>query len=79
MNMEIGLVPFNTANWIVSKIPIVGENLSGGSSGLVAAYFRVRGPVRNPTVIPMPITSVKEFVIKMLGLPINIIAPNTIK
>ena len=79
INMEIGLIPFNTASWVLSKIPIVGENLSGGSSEVLAAYFQARGPISNPTVMPKPITSVKEFVIKTLGLPINIISPNTIK
>ena len=78
LNMRIGLVPFTTVNWIVSKIPIMGENLANGSSGLLAAYFQVRGPVRNPTVIPKPITSVANFVIETLSLPINIIAPNTV-
>lgn len=79
LNMRIGLVPFTTVNWIVSKIPIMGRNLASGSSGLLAAYFQVRGPVRNPTVIPKPITSVANFVIKTLSLPINIIAPDTVR
>lgn len=79
IDMEVGLFPFDTANWIVHQIPIVGANLAKGSSGLVAAYFHVHGPFRDPTVTPKPITSVAEFVKKMLGLPINIIAPDTIK
>ncbi len=79
IDMELGLFPFNTANWIVHHIPIVGANLANGSKGLVAAYFHVHGSFRNPAVTPKPITSVTEFVKKMLGLPINIIAPNTIK
>jgi hypothetical protein len=79
VEMEIGVFPFTTANWIIHQIPIVGDNLAEGSSGLVAAYFHVSGPFKNPAIVPKPITSVTEFVKKMLGLPINIIAPNTIK
>lgn len=79
MDMQIGLIPFNTVNWIVSKIPLMGGNIASGSSELVAAYFQVKGPVSNPSVTPKPITSVTEFVIKALSLPINIIAPETIK
>jgi hypothetical protein len=79
VDMRVGLFPFHTANWIVHQIPIVGTNLGNGSSGLVAAYFHVYGPFNDPTVRPKPITSVTEFVKKMLGLPINIIVPNTIK
>jgi hypothetical protein len=79
VDMEVGLFPFDTANWIVHQIPIVGTNLANGSSGLVAAYFHVHGPFKDPRVTPKPIHSVTEFVKKMLGLPINIIVPNTIK
>jgi uncharacterized protein YhdP len=79
IDLEVGLFPFQTANWIVHHIPIVGTHLANGTKGLVAAYFRVHGPFRDPTVTPKPITSTAEFVKKMLGLPINIIAPDTIK
>jgi hypothetical protein len=78
VNLEISLIPFDTVDWLVRKIPIIGNNLSGGSKGLLAAYFHVSGPIGNPTVRPKPITSVAEFVAKTLSLPINIIRPNTI-
>jgi len=79
MDMVISLIPFDTINWLVRHIPIIGANLAGGSHGLVAAYFHVSGPIDNPSVVPKPITSIAEFVAKTLSLPINIIAPNTIK
>ncbi|MEA2649351.1 MAG: hypothetical protein QOG61_1786 [Candidatus Binataceae bacterium] len=79
MDMEISLIPFDTVNWLVRKIPIIGRNLSGGSKDLIAAYFQVSGPISDPSVSPKPITSVAEFVAKTLSLPINLIAPNTIK
>lgn len=79
MDMEISLIPFGTVNWLVQHIPIIGKNLASGSKDLVAAYFQVRGPINNPSVMPKPITSVAEFVAKTLSLPINIIAPETIK
>jgi hypothetical protein len=78
VDMEISLIPFDTVNWLVRKIPIIGGNISSGSKGLVAAYFHVRGPINSPSVTPKPITSVAEFVAKTLSLPINIIRPNTI-
>jgi hypothetical protein len=79
IDMVISLIPFDTVNWLVRHIPIVGENLAGGSHGLIAAYFHVSGPLNNPSVVPKPITSVAAFVAKTLSLPINIIVPNTIK
>jgi AsmA-like protein len=79
IDMVISLIPFDTVNWLVRHIPIVGANLAGGSHGLIAAYFHVSGPLNNPSVVPKPITSVAAFVAKTLSLPINIIVPNTIK
>lgn len=79
LDMEVGMVPFSTVNWIVSHIPIIGANLAGGTRGLVGAYFHVYGPTNKPTIIPKPITSITEFVKRTLGLPVNIIAPHTIR
>jgi hypothetical protein len=78
MNMEISLIPFITYNWLLTKIPLVGTHIAGGTNDLVAAYFHVYGPIGNPKVLPKPITSVAEFVAKTLSIPINIIRPNTI-
>ncbi|MGH7838580.1 MAG: AsmA-like C-terminal domain-containing protein, partial [Candidatus Binataceae bacterium] len=30
MDLDVGVFPFKTANWIVQQIPIVGSNLAGG-------------------------------------------------
>jgi len=79
MNMHVALMPFDSFNWLVAHIPFIGRNLATGSKGLVAAYFHVYGPINDPTVVPQPITSVAEFIAKTLSLPINLIAPNTIK
>jgi hypothetical protein len=73
------MFPFTTVNWLVNKIPLIGGNVAGGTNNLLAAYFHVTGPAGDPSVIPMPITSVTEFVKKTLGLPINLIRPNTIR
>lgn len=79
MAMKIGLIPFSTVNWLISNIPLVGQNIAEGTGSLLAAYFNVRGPITDPTVTPAPITSVAELVKKTLGLPINIIRPNTVR
>ena len=79
MNMEIDLLALQTVNWLFNNIPIIGKNLGGATKHLVGAYFQVQGPIDNPTIWPKPITSVAEFVLRTLTLPINIIAPNTIQ
>ena len=77
LDMEVGMFPFNTANWLITNIPLIGERVA--ASKLVAAYFQVSGPISNPSITPKPLTSVFEFLKRTLGMPINIIRPNTIK
>jgi hypothetical protein len=79
MNMEIDLLALQTVNWLINNIPIIGKHLGGATQHLVGAYFQVSGPIDNPAIWPKPITSVVEFVLRTLTLPINIIAPNTIE
>ncbi|MGO9607371.1 MAG: AsmA-like C-terminal domain-containing protein [Candidatus Binataceae bacterium] len=79
LDMRLAAFPLTSFNWLVSKIPIIGDNVAGGTGNIVAAYFHAHGPISDPSVSPMPITSVTEIVKKFLGMPINIIRPNTIK
>lgn len=71
VDMEVGMVPFKTVNWLVGRVPIIGSGLS--SNHFVAAYFHVTGPLSNPRVVPQPITSVAHFLKNVLKLPLNII------
>ena len=79
LDMDVGVFPFDTVDWVLNHIPLIGDRLGSGTGKLVAAYFHVKGPVSDPSILPKPITSVAEFVKKTLGMPINIIRPNTIK
>jgi len=79
MNMEIDLLAFQTVNWLVTNIPLIGKNLGGATKGLVGAYFQVGGPIEDPVVRPKPLTSVAEFVARTLTLPFNLIVPDTFK
>jgi AsmA-like C-terminal region len=79
LDMQVGMYPFDTVDWVLNKIPLIGERIGSGTGKLIAAYFQVRGPVSDPSITPKPITSVAEFVKKTLGIPINIIRPHTIK
>jgi hypothetical protein len=71
VDMQVGMVPFKTVNWLMAKVPLIGGGLS--SDHFVAAYFHVTGPLSNPHVVPQPITSVAFFLTNVLKLPLNII------
>jgi hypothetical protein len=79
LDMELGALPFQTVSWLIDKIPLIGKGLTQNSGGIVAAYFQVKGPVKDPRVTPEPITSAAEIFKKTLGLPINLLRPNTIR
>ncbi len=79
LDMQVGMFPFDTVDWALNHIPLIGERLGTGTGKLLAAYFHVSGPVSDPKITPKPIASVAQFVKKTLGMPINIIRPNTIK
>jgi hypothetical protein len=71
VDMQVGMVPFKTVNWLVAKVPIIGGGLS--TDHFVAAYFHVTGPLSNPHVVPQPITSMAYFLTNVLKVPLNII------
>jgi len=79
VDLQVGMFPFDTVDWVLNNIPLIGSRIGAGTGKLVAAYFQVSGPVSDPSITPKPITSVTEFVMKTLGMPINLIRPNTIK
>ena len=79
LDMQVGMFPFDTVDWVLNHIPLIGERIGAGTGKLVAAYFQVRGPLSDPSITPKPITSVAQFIKKTLGMPINLIRPNTIK
>ena len=79
IDMTIGMRPFQLLDTVFNQIPIIGTRLAESQSGIVAAYFNVRGPVGDPTVLPAPIKSISHMLIKTLAIPINILIPETIK
>jgi hypothetical protein len=79
LDMKVGMIPFNTVNWLLGHIPLVGKNVAGGTKSIISAYFNVRGPITDPHVTPAPISTVANLLKKTLGLPINLIRPDTIK
>jgi len=79
LDLQVGMFPFDTVDWVLNHIPVIGERIGSGTGKMVAAYFHVKGPISDPSILPQPLSSVTNFIIKTLGMPINIIRPNTIK
>lgn len=79
IDLRAGVVPFNGLSWLAGKVPLVGQNLAGGTERLLAFYVNIRGPLDDPSVLPMPLTSVLEFIRETVTLPINVIAPDALR
>ena len=57
INMLIGVRPLQTVDKVVSRIPVFGWILSGGSGSLITTYFEAKGSWDNPEVTAIPVKS----------------------
>jgi uncharacterized protein involved in outer membrane biogenesis len=58
INMNVAVKPFQTLDKVVTKVPVVGWLLSGKDGAVIAAFYRVSGPLSNPTVASLPMKSI---------------------
>jgi hypothetical protein len=79
LDAQVCMRPFQLLDTVFTKIPLIGPRLAESQSRIVAAYFNVYGPLTNPVVRPAPITSISKILIHTLGIPINLIRPDTIQ
>jgi hypothetical protein len=60
IDAEIGVHPLTTADFLVSKIPLLGYLLSGDDNTIVAEYFQVDGKMSDPDVQYMAFKSMSN-------------------
>ena len=60
VDAEIGVHPMVSADYLVSKIPILGYFLRGDDDTVVAEYFKVTGPISDPDVRYMTFKSMSN-------------------
>jgi hypothetical protein len=59
------IIPMTEVNSILSKIPLVGEIL-GGSTGLIAATYSMKGPSNDPSVTVNPLSVLAPGIIRRI-------------
>lgn len=64
VNIEGQLIPAEGLNSLVSKIPLLGDLLTGSQSGLLVADFNVKGSLNNPKVSANPLSVVLPGLVK---------------
>jgi hypothetical protein len=60
LDAEIGIQPLTTADFLVSKIPILGYLLRGDDNTLTAEYFQINGKMTDPNVQYMAFKSMSN-------------------
>ncbi|HDI78144.1 MAG TPA: hypothetical protein ENF54_00745, partial [Desulfobacteraceae bacterium] len=66
LDAEMGIRPFQSADSILSRIPIVGYIITGKDRAFVTYYFKIKGPLKDPDVRYIPITKTAKGLIDMV-------------
>lgn len=67
MNLSGAMIPAYAMNTLISKIPLLGNLITGGpDDGLLATHFKVTGTTSNPLIEANPLTTITPGVLKGL-------------
>jgi hypothetical protein len=65
----VGVFLFRRPNQILSSIPLLKSILPGSDRGLIGAYYKVKGPLDNPDVDPLPLKTLMSSVPDAIKAP----------
>jgi hypothetical protein len=78
-DLTLLIAPFKTFDSIVSKVPIIGEPVSGEYGSRISIPVAVKGPIADPIITPMHPEAVGDAFFNLLKdafmLPYNILKP----
>jgi uncharacterized protein YhdP len=60
------IVPVSGLNKAVGDIPIIGDLLTGGGTGVFAAIYTIQGPVHGPTVTVNPLAALAPGILRTI-------------
>ena len=79
-DLTLLIAPFKTFDSIVSKVPILGQQVTGEYGSRMSIPVAVKGPIADPIITPMHPEAVGEAVFNLLKdtflLPYNILKPS---
>ena len=79
VDINVAVKPFQTVDKVLTKVPLVGWLLSGKDGAVIAAFYRVSGPLSDPTVASLPVKSIGRNVFgvfkRLLQLPGEVAGP----
>jgi hypothetical protein len=60
------IVPLSEINKVISKIPLVGDILTGGSGSLFAATYKIKGDAKEPTISVNPLAVLAPGILRRI-------------
>jgi len=65
LDLLIGVQVFRTVARILGSVPYLGTKLTGKNKTITFAYFRAKGPFKNPRVRPVPLKMIDKAILKI--------------
>lgn len=64
--MEGTLVPVSFINELIGGIPLIGDILTGGGGGIIAATYKIEGPIKNPQASVNPLSVLAPGILRTI-------------
>ncbi len=69
----VGIFLFRAPNQILSNIPILSSLLPGSERGLIGAYFKVKGALKEPEIEALPLATFLTAVPSAFKTPMRVL------
>ena len=66
INVEGTIVPVSLVSEIIGGIPLIGDILTGGGGGLIAATYKIEGPIKKPEVSVNPLSALAPGILRTI-------------
>ncbi|MCB9989794.1 MAG: hypothetical protein H6867_00250 [Rhodospirillales bacterium] len=66
IKMEGTIVPVSMINELIGAIPLIGDILTGGGGGFIAATYKVEGPIKQPEVTVNPLSVLAPGILRQI-------------
>ncbi|HCS23570.1 MAG TPA: AsmA-like C-terminal domain-containing protein [Alphaproteobacteria bacterium] len=66
LDIDGTIIPISGVNNVLSGIPLVGDILTGGGSGILAATYRIKGPKDKPQVSVNPLSVLAPGILRKI-------------
>jgi hypothetical protein len=66
IDIEGTMIPLSGVNKVIGNIPLVGDILTGGSGGVIAATYSVKGEAKSPSVFVNPLSVLTPGILRRI-------------